>query len=167
MKTTVFLFIISLFSIHVKAQSYEVPKNYKLVLVEDYAPYEEDVIKTVDWMINTPIIVDIAKRKEASAFLFKWISGAPKVMISLTVENSDFGNSDCLMIFMGAWARNNITNHVYDNPLESNLAGINAVIKFYNKNRKSLGKKKKIEKFIKLKKKGKLIDFIKKNMLVE
>jgi hypothetical protein len=59
------------------AQDFEVPENVKLEKAEDYAPYEQDVIKCVNWLINTPITEQKSKRKDANAFLLKWINGSP------------------------------------------------------------------------------------------
>ncbi|AOW21114.1 hypothetical protein [Urechidicola croceus] len=166
MKRILLLCVLTIISISTYAQSYEVPKNYVLEAVEDYEPYEEKIIETVDWLINTSVNTQENKRADAKTFLMKWVMGAPKVKIVLNTENSDFGNPEYLMIFIGAWAKDNISKKEYDNPVNGNLAGINGVIEFYSKNKSTLGKNKKIEKLIKLKTKGKLVDYIKDKMLV-
>lgn len=167
MKKAILFFMLIILSITSYSQAYEVPKDYKLVLVEDYEPYEEDIIKTVNWLIESPIKSEVNKRKEANAFLLKWLMGAPKVKVGITLEATKLDCEDCLMIFMGAWAKDNIIKNEYDNDLESNLAGINAVIEFYSTNKKELGKNKAVEKMIKLKNKGKLKDFVEENMISE
>ncbi len=160
MKKQLLILTIIISSICTYSQNYEVPKDYKLVLAEDYAPYEEDVIKTVDWLIETPINISTSKRKEANAFLFQWISGSPKVKIELNTDVVFFECSDCLMVFLGGWTKDNILKNEYDNLIQGNLAGIDAVIEFYKKNKKIFGKDKAVEKFIKLKSKGKLEAYI-------
>lgn len=165
MKKIILFFALIILSITSSSQTYEVPKDYKLILAEDYKPYEDDVINTVDWLVNSPINSEASKRQEANAFLLKWLMGAPKVMVGISLEATKLDCEDCLMIFMGAWAKDNIIKNEYDNDLDGNLAGINAVIEFYNKNKKELGKNKAVEKMMKLKSKGKLESFVKENMI--
>jgi hypothetical protein len=161
------------------AQSFEVPKDYKLVAKEDYAPYEQDIVKCVDWLINTPIDQEQEKRKEANTFLIAWVSGSPTVHIVIDTDKIvnflDGKNHDLLVVFIGGWVKKTIETNNYQNTvalaksdtdgmISGNLAGIEAVIEFYNKNKKVLGNNKNIENYIKLQKQGKLKGFIAKNI---
>ncbi len=160
------------------AQTFEIPKDYQLVTKEDYAPYEPDIVKCVDWLISTPIDKEREKRKEVSAFLIKWVSGSPSVHVSLDEKNLSFMDEkvpELLLVFIGGWVKNTIETNNYKNTVAKakedtdgmvagNMAGIEAVINFYNNNKKLLPKNKSIENYIKLQKKGKLKSYIEKNI---
>lgn len=165
MKATFLTLIFSAISFALFAQDFEVPKNYKLDKVEDYAPFESDVVKTIDWLMNTPVNEQLELRAEASAFLLKWIIGSPNVKIELKHEIATFMESspDLLLIFMCGWTKYAIVSKDYDNKIEGNAAGIESVIVFYIKNRSVLSKDKNVEKYIKMKEKGTLKEYLQKN----
>ncbi|MBC5774896.1 hypothetical protein H8S95_12540 [Pontibacter sp. KCTC 32443] len=165
MKKAIFTLLISALSISAYAQNFEVPQNYKLVAKEDYAPYEQDIVNCVNWLAETPVNQETDKRQEANAFLFKWVSGSPNVHVELNDKVVTFiGTSpELLLVYLGGWAKRSITTKDYDNKIEGSLAGIESVIAFYTKNREHLPKDKAVEKYIKLKEKGELRDFIVKN----
>jgi hypothetical protein len=52
----------------------------------------------------------------------------------------------------------------FKSELNGNVAGVNAVISFYEKNKAEIGKEKAVEKYIKLKAKGKLESSIKSKL---
>jgi len=56
MKKVLFVIILGFFALGFKAnaQSSPVPGNYVLKAKEDYAKYNEDIIKTIDWLQQTP-----------------------------------------------------------------------------------------------------------------
>jgi len=173
---TTFLFIICCHLL--SAQTFEVPKDYQLVAKEDYAPYEPDIVKCVDWLISTPINKEQDKRKEASAFLFKWVNGSPTVHVIIDSKIANFWDEktpELLVVFIGGWVKKTIETSNYKNTVAKakedadgvvagNMAGIEAVIDFYNNNKKLLSKNKSIENYIKLQKKGELKDYIEKNI---
>jgi D-arabinose 1-dehydrogenase-like Zn-dependent alcohol dehydrogenase len=165
MRTISSIFILLTISLGLFAQDFSVPKDYKLVKAEDYAPYEQDIINCVDWLVKTPLKDQPEKRKEANAFLLKWLTGSPNVHIEIKQEIVTFiGTSpDLLMIFMGGWAKYSLESKDFDNKKKGSKAGIDAVIDFYSANRDFLPKDKNVEKYIKMKKKGKLADYIEKN----
>ncbi|MDR1729212.1 MAG: hypothetical protein LBR52_00925 [Prevotellaceae bacterium] len=160
------------------AQTFEVPKDYQLITKEDYAPYEQDIVKCVDWLIATPIDKEQEKRQEASAFFIKWVSGSPTVHVLIDgniVSFMDEKTPEFLLVFMGGWVKNTIETGNYKNTvakaeedadgvIAGNMAGIEAVISFYNNNKKLLSKNKSIENYIKLQKKGKLKSYIEENI---
>lgn len=162
MKNLFLLLLVSVLTMPVLAQKFEVPKDYTLELKEDYAPYEQDVIDAVEWLVSTAISEETKKRKEVNTFLMKWLTGSPNVMIEINSEVLPFMSkcSDCLMIFMGGWAEYSLKEKDFKNKLKGNLAGIEKVIEFYSKNKSSLGKIKSIENLIKMQKKGNLEEHI-------
>lgn len=153
------------FTTLIYSQDFEVPKDYKLVKAEDYALYKQDVVNCVDWLIKTPLNEQAAKRKEANAFLLKWISGSPDVNIEIKPQIVTFMKSspDILIIFMGGWTKYSIVNKDYNNKIAGSLAGIEAVIEVYTKNKDDMYKDRNIEKYIKMKDKGTLKEYIEKN----
>jgi hypothetical protein len=165
MKTITLTLILATISLGLFSQDFEVPENYKLDKSEDYAIYEQDVIKCFEWLMKTPINEQATKRKEANAFLLKWLSGSPNVHIEIKQEIVTFmGTSpDLLMIFMGGWAKYSLESKDFKNKIAGSKAGIESVIEFYTRNKDFLKKDKNIEKYIKMRKKGTLKAYIEKN----
>ncbi len=163
-KLFLFLFALTI-SIGAFTQDFEIPKNYKLKKAKDYAPYEQDVINGVKWLLKTPLNEQTNKRKEVNAFLLKWLTGSPNVHIEIKQEIVTFMSSspDLLMIFMGAWAKYSLETKDFDNKVKGSKAGIESVIEFYNANREFMPKDKNVEKYIKMKKKGTLDKYIEEN----
>ena len=148
------------------SQDFEVPSNYKLESAGDFALYEKDIINCVNWMINTPLVDQGAKRTDASIFLVEWLKGNPYITIKPSKEIATFMNSspNLVLIFMGGWARYAIEKHDFKNKLAGNIAGIETVIDFYTLNRKDLGRDKYVEKYIKMKENETLEDYVQKKL---
>lgn len=164
MKAIGLTLILTLFQFVGQAQTFEVPKNVKLESAKDYDSYEKDVVACVSWLTNTPINEQSDKRKEANAFLLKWLSGSSKVHIELKQEIATFmDNGDLLMIFMGSWAKYSIESGDFSNKINGTTAGIESVIDFYTKNKGLIPKNNGVEKYVKMKEKGTLKDYIEKN----
>ncbi|MGD1848029.1 MAG: hypothetical protein ACFB10_21760 [Salibacteraceae bacterium] len=162
MKSIVLLSFSLLFSVGLMAQAWEVPSYIKLEEAADYAKYENDVIKCINWLQVTPLGQQNDKRKAANAFFMLWITGSPNVTIELQGDMVPFMKSspEMLTVFMGGWTKYALENKDFDNKVMGNMAGIEAVIDFYERNRNHFKKDKKIEKFIKMKADGKLKSFI-------
>jgi hypothetical protein len=165
MKKTLVLFAFLSVALGCMAQEFSVPKDYKLVAKEDYAPYENDILGAIEWLENTPIIDQQTKRKEVNAFLFKWITGSPYVDVTIGeivmpfLENKQ---SQSVIIFLAGWVKYALTTKDYDNQVEGSIAGVDAIIKFYNKNKQWTGKDKSVEKYIKMQQKGTLKEYVEK-----
>jgi hypothetical protein len=157
MKRLLLVNIIVLYGISLFGQEFQVPKNYTLEKVEDYAVYEQDVINGINWLTNAPIDKDAEKRQEVSAFLLKWIIGSPTVKIEVREGIVNFlPNPELLMAFFNGWTKYSLETKDFSNSIKGNLAGIENVIFVYNKNKNAIGKNKEIEEYIKLQSKGKL-----------
>lgn len=142
-------------------KSYNLPMNYKMDKKEDYAKYEQDVIDATEWLVATKTDSAQVKRALINKFILKWVNGSPTVTVILDYKLMGFFTSNHYMpIFMGAWSAEHITNKNYKDKVAGNMAGIEAVIKYYQANEGILKKDKLIEKLIKLKKKGKLKDYV-------
>ncbi|MDH5597732.1 MAG: hypothetical protein OEY34_01330 [Cyclobacteriaceae bacterium] len=164
MKTFRLTLVLTLLSFSAFAQDFEVPKNYKLQNVKDYDIYEKEVIKCVNWLSNTPINEQKDKRKEANAFLIQWIFGSSKIHIEIKQEIVTFSDSpDLLMIFMGGWTKYSLETKNFDDKIKGTMAGIELVIDLYTKNKGLISKNKGAEKYIKMKEKGTLLEYVEKN----
>jgi hypothetical protein len=94
----------------------------------------------------------------------KWISGSPKVHIEIKQEIVTFMDSpDLLMIFIGTWAKYSIESKDFNNKINGTMTGIESVIDFYTKNKGQISKNKGVEKYIKMKEKGTLKEYVEKN----
>lgn len=159
------LILLSIFSFSlVYGQGYELPNNIELEKAEDYAKYEKDVVQAMTWLMETPLGEESDKRRDLYAFVLKWATGTPTVTLELHADIMDFECSDCLMIFMGSWCKYAIETGDTKDLVNGNMAGVKAVIEFYQKNQKQLGKNKLIKKFKKLQSKGKLKAYVEKTI---
>lgn len=141
----------------IQAQEFKV-QNYVLEKAEDYAKYEQDVVAATKWLIETPINTEADKRAKVNAFLLKWFEGTPSITFNINADIVTFieESPESFMIYLAGWASYCIENNDYKNELQGNIRGIESVIAFYNANKKTTGKIKTIERYKKLKKKGKL-----------
>ncbi|PWK79790.1 hypothetical protein LX99_00250 [Mucilaginibacter oryzae] len=160
-KTFVLIFAAVTFSLAVKAQTFHVPENYVLKEKADYAKYEEDVIKGIDWLQDTPWALEEQKRMETNAFLLKWMQGNPAVNIEInsSVAKMTDKNPPLLITFMGGYTKYALQNKTGFNKDKANLAGVKAVIDKYvletdHKNNSLLNK------LVKIDKEGKLSNWI-------
>ncbi len=144
------------------AQEFAVPQNYKLEKPEDYAKYEADVLKCIDYLESIPLDDESARTIAANAFLLKWMQGSPNVTIELNayiVELCD-KNKEFIMLFMGGWTRYALQNPDSVNSLNGNMAGLESIINVY-KQGQGVSRDKKVEKIIKLQEEGELEDWVK------
>ncbi len=164
MKAIGLVLILTMISLGAVAQDFEIPKNVKLETAKDYDDNEGNVVNAVNWLAKTPINEQKDKRKEVSAFLFKWISGSSKVHIEIKEEIVNFmDNGDLLMIFMGSWTKYSIESNDFNDKVKGTTAGIEAVIDFYTVNKEQISKNKGVEKYLKMKEKGTLKEYIERN----
>lgn len=165
MKKVTGILMLTILTINVFSQEFEVPKNYAFSNKEDYTKYEADILKSIQWLTDTPIQTQPEKRKEINAFVIQWLTGSPDVSVEVKTEIVNFinPNPELLMIFMCGWTKYSIETKDYKNKVIGNQKGIEAVIDFYTKNRENLKKDKNVEKYIKMKEQGTLEEYITKN----
>ena len=127
---------------------------------------EQDFIEQYNWLVATPIHEDEERRKEVTAALSTWIENNPRLEIDVDHNLLKFSETtpELLTIFMGGWAKYAIENNDYDDKLEGNMAGLESVIEFYEKNGEFMDKDKNVEKLMKLQDKGKLKRKVEKKM---
>jgi len=156
------------FCITISAQDYTVPKDYKFDNKEDYTAYEHQVKETINWILQTPLVKEASKRKDANAFLIAWLSGSPTVSVDVNTDFITFfkANSELLVIYIAGWTKYSLENDYSKDKLQGYKAGIETSVEFYKKNKSYLKKDKEIEKFEKLIEKGKLEEEIKKKLKI-
>lgn len=138
--------------------SYQVPKNYNVATAEACTELNPEVLRCIDWLLNTPYNLEPIKRGDANKFFIDWITVSADVHITIRTKIVKFANQeDLLVIFMAGWTQDVLTNHDNHKDIQrGTLAGLNAVITFYEINKEFIERNKDIEKLIKLKKCGKL-----------
>lgn len=139
------------------AQDYQVPQNYTLKEKGDYAKYEQDVIKTVDWLQQTSWDEQADKRKDADSFLLAWITGSPTITIGIGSPLMKLAkkNPELLMTFMGGYTKYCLQHKDKPDVNAANVAGLRALIDKYKveKNHRREGA---VEDLIKIDADGKL-----------
>ncbi|WP_281763452.1 hypothetical protein [Neptunitalea lumnitzerae] len=163
-KLLIFSFLLVAKSI-VYGQEIEVPVNPVFESEADYKAYETKVLEAIDWAAYTPVNTETDKRKKVNAFLLEWMSGTPYIDIVVSDGLVPYmEHPECFMVFMSGWTKYSLTHNYTNNELDCALAGTEHVIIFYEKNKSALGKIGSIEKLIKLQKKGKLKNYIEKQL---
>lgn len=164
-KLGLLLSLIVCFSI-VQAQIYTVPEGYSFKTKEDYAKYNDDIAKTIEWLSSNSPTQSPVKRKKANAFFLKWLTGTPAVSATLYPEILELSkiNPELLTIFLGQW-----TKFVFDNPgkepgtkriFRASLQGMLTYYKTYKG--KGLKKDKTVDSLLKKQRKGQLDKWIDK-----
>lgn len=146
------------------AQSFEVPKSYTLKTKEDYAKYEDDVLKGIEWIADTPWDTEPEKRIEINAFLFKWIMGTPTFTMDLDPKAMELtkGNKELLSSFMYGYAKHAIIHKVNLDVPSANTAGVLAMIVKYQSERHHQTNED-IEQAIKANDQGALAEWVSRN----
>ncbi|MCU0393670.1 MAG: tetratricopeptide repeat protein [Thermoflexibacter sp.] len=138
-------------------QGFVVPENYEFKTKDDYQKYEYQIIDCINWLENTPLDQETDKRKDAGAFLIKWITGSPSVSIELREDLVGFmkTNPELLLTYMGGYTKFMLENKGSNDVLQATMVAVQSVIKVYKKGI-GIKKDKSIENFIKMDEKGEL-----------
>lgn len=144
---------------------YNIPEEYSFVLPEDYDKYQPQIKEAIDWYLWRSMGLDEEKRKNAAAFFSTWLVGSPTVTIVIDDKIVDFlqTNPQLLLPFCMGGAKYAIDNNSNDR-VKLSVAGIEAVVAYYNKNRAFMNKQDSIEKYEKMIKKKKLENYIRKKL---
>lgn len=165
-KKLIFALALSSFSAQgLYAQAQLVPEQYSLEKAEDYAAYNNDVVRCVDWIINTPISEGRNIRRNVYEFLLQWTAGSPDLLISISPDNLPFeiSHPDLLILFMGAWAKYAIIHKDYKDHLAANEYAVLTVLDFMESNKALLPEEDATtQKFKAMREKGTLRKHLKK-----
>lgn len=153
MKAIALTFTLSLLTIGLNAQTFEVPSDVKLEKQEDYSKYEGDIKKCFEWLMATAPGEEQRKKDLANQFMIPWILGSQNVSIEINPSVVTFMETspELLSIYLGAWANYSLTNNYSQDKVKCTKAAINAVIKYYEDHGDKIKKDKNIEEYILMK----------------
>lgn len=165
MKTLKLIALSLLLSGSIIAQSFSVPKNYELKTASDYEKYEHTMIECADWLMATPLGQQTAKRKKAYKFVLDYVMGSPKIQALINSKATPYlNNSHLMVIYLASWSKSCLTQNYVNNKEEFTLRATRDAMKYYTSNKATIGKAKKMKKFIKLESQGKLDQYITSKM---
>ncbi|GAA4335146.1 hypothetical protein GCM10023149_42970 [Mucilaginibacter gynuensis] len=148
------------------AQIFEVP-DYKIESKEDYAKYDDDIIKATDWLQQTEWTKEVVIQSNATKFIFDWIEGSPAVTVSISKPLMDLTdkNPKLLMTFMSFYVKYSLQHKAEPDNNKANIYAIKALISKY-KTEPTHKKDSDVEKLLKLDAENKLdawvtTDFVK------
>ena len=169
MKTQILL--VSLFllftSSNLYSQSFNVPENYEFKDAADYAAYEKDIINAANWLKATPFNEQEEQRNRVSAFVVKWLSGSPTVIVEINSVIGDFDNKNkgMLVLFMASCAKYVLENQYSKDMRAKHKFALREMIAVY-KSGIGIVKDKKMEKLIKSDEEGKIDEWLAKNLKI-
>jgi len=164
-KTILILALIIAFCTALKAQTYEVPQNVVLNKKEDYAAYEQEVIKTYDYLQATPWTEEKEKRNRATGFLMKWMQGNSYVQFRLNgrVTRLFDNKGPLLFIYIGSCAKYALQHKDKFDQNEMVTTALKAIMTKYS-NEPTHTQSQDIENLIKIDKEGRLNKWISEEM---
>lgn len=129
--------------------------------------YESDLVRCADWLEETDLNKEKAKRQEAIDFVLQWHSSCKSVAIEVNDEvGVIYGRNDPLLgIYIASYIRYIIGHRDAPSKFEATKAGVLSMMKVYQKGI-SIQKSKEMEVVIKRNKEGKLDEYIEKVMRV-
>ena len=148
-------------SFKASAQTYEVPKNYRLKSTDDYAKYEPDIIKTADWMQQTSWTDQSKKIDAAIQFFLDWVRGTPAVTVNLGQPSLSLSdkNPQLGFTYMSQFSKYALLHKEKFDHTKANVAALRAVIAKYNME-PSRRKDEDIENLIQLDREGRLEEWV-------
>jgi len=148
-----------------RAQNFTLPE-YEMKTADDYSKYTQDVMKAMQWLIDTPINKEYSDQVRINRFVLQWLTGSPQVHLVVRPEilgnlsserNFPYGPQMTLIYLSGMGLK------ALDEPgaseRELQLAGAEALLTAYG-HIKHEYKASHLRKLEKLKEKGKLEDWI-------
>lgn len=144
------------------------PGKYTLEKDADYGKYETNIKEDVAWLLKNPLDKDADLRKQISAFITKWITGAPNVSVTMgsvsspIVGQKDYKyNGDLLIAYMGGIAVFELNNPAEKDEAKIEAAGIEAILTLAANNTNLLKDSDAVKKYKGMKDKGELDKWIK------
>jgi hypothetical protein len=77
----------------------KIPEVYKWESAADYSKDFDLVKKTLKWLCNTPLGIDVQQRSQANAFVMEWIAGSPNIRVELDTKKIIFYDSHPDLLF--------------------------------------------------------------------
>ena len=161
LKKSIFISILFFTAFLTYAQDVVVPVHYTFDSTTNYAQYNDTITTCFDYLMNQSCNLDLVKRKAVTDFLTKWIEATPTVTVTINHDVLTYYDTspELVIIFMGGWVVNAIKSDGYTE-YEGSMAGTNAVLDYYTKNKPHLKKDDHIDTLIQKRDKGKLEKFV-------
>jgi hypothetical protein len=150
-------------SIYAFNQVFEVPQNIKYETLEDYVKQEDNILAAIYWMENIPVSVSPQKWANVQYYFFNWLEGCSYIPVEtgLVFKNLRSNqNPEIFVVYIGGWVRYAITTKDYNDTYKKTIAGIDAIINYYEKYQNVLGHEAGIERYIRLKNSGMLNGYV-------
>lgn len=122
---------------------------------------DQEFLEVFNWLMETPLPEAEGKRQVVNAALSNYIEQNELFDIMPDVEMLKFADTtpELVTVFMGGATAYIIKNDNED-PLKVNIAGVESVIEYYDRNEEYLSKDRHVEKLIRKAKKDKLEKYI-------
>lgn len=159
-----FIFTIAFSFAFGQNENFSVPQNYRFNKTKDYAKYQPHVLKAISWLENNGPNEHKGRRKDANAFVIKWLEGAPNVSATIYPELLSLTktNPDLLIIFLGGWTSFSLNNKAdAKNEKKCFTEALTTMLTYYKKYKgKGISKDKAVETVLKKQRKGQLNSWI-------
>lgn len=116
------------------SQDLQLPEQVQLETKEDYSKYEQDIIKVAKWLETTPVMKNDERRTQANAFVVKWLTGSPTVLMEVRPVMMQLvdKNPQLMVVFMASYARWVLENNYAKDEEKAYLAATRSIIHCYN-----------------------------------
>ena len=139
----------------------KIPDSYHWVSARDYKREEELVIKTLQWLIKTPIHHEIEIRGKANLFVMEWICGSPRIDLVIHSDRLPFyvDYPELLFPYLHGMALCKLVKNEECNELQGMIEGFN-IVAFMVLNDTDFKKVKSLQPITKAYKKGKMRAYV-------
>jgi hypothetical protein len=133
------------------------PDKSEWKTARDYKRDEDLVLRTLQWLNNTPLNAELVMRSKANLFVMQWICGSPSISIEIRTADLPFYEEfpDLLFPYIHGIAQCKLSKNKSCDELKAAINGFNTVA-FMIRNDDSLKKKKSFQPLLKANKKGKM-----------
>ncbi len=99
----------------------------------EYIRSEPAVINTIDWLENSPINQQVARRNQLNNKFLAWLTHSPTVTVNVNENITSFSkkNHELLSIFMGGWTKYSLLHGYSKDSVQCNIAGVKSAMKVY------------------------------------
>ncbi len=164
MKAARYIFILLIFILHgkVQAQCPELPEKYEWNTAEDYANDKDLVKKTLRWLCNTPLGVEVQKRSVANAFVLEWLAGTPELTMNVDTRVLPFetDHPELLYTFMHGMALYMLEHPKETDQIKLHTQGLKVVAELALSS-KELSKSRSLKRLLRADRKNKLREYTK------
>ncbi|MBP1629262.1 MAG: hypothetical protein H6Q15_155 [Bacteroidetes bacterium] len=164
-KIFITLFILAI-SVNSFAQSFELPKNFKMETPQQSEKYDDLILPAIEWIMMTPPNIQERKQLETKKFLLEWSAQTEKVSVSIGTNVAKLyeKNEDLILIYVLGCVKYVLETNDNLDKEKINLSGFELAIDYYTKNKKLLKKDKNLEDLIKKRDNGTLKEYIKEKI---